>query len=137
MSTACEATTARWNSIRLSPNERYAAVSATPVDHHPKRPAVWRARFKAHIDSGVQFAKLVGDELATAREFSSDLEDAGHDFRASQDLDRERQFLLRIKAIAEQALSFYEELKIERLRMPIESLRFDLDGLNEVLARDR
>ncbi len=109
-------------------------MNNTEIDHHPKRPDVWMARFKAHIDLGIRAARLVGDERDTAREFLSDLEDARIDHLVSTDDDRDRQYLLRVKAIADQALFYYTRLELEQLRVTIESLRLDLDGLNEVIA---
>lgn len=110
-------------------------MSAIPTEHQPANPDVWRARFAGHIEGGIDAAELVGDELDTARGFDRELTRAFAVYLNSTATDRRRQFLIQINAIAARAYTFYVQLDRPELRVPIESILFDLGGLADVLTR--
>ncbi|OKH81388.1 hypothetical protein EB73_29195 [Mycobacterium sp. SWH-M3] len=109
-------------------------MTRIPTEHQPANPDVWRARFAGHIEGGIAAAGLTGDDLVTAQGFDRELTRAFTVYLNSTDADRRRHFLMQINAIGARAYAFYVQLDRPELRVPIESILFDLGGLADVLT---
>lgn len=109
-------------------------MTVVPTEHQPANPDVWRARFAGHIEGGIDAAELDGDDLATARGFDRELTRAFTVYLNSTATDRRRHFLIEINAVAARAYAFYIQLDRPELRVPIDSILFDLGGLADVLT---
>lgn len=109
-------------------------MTVIPTDHQPANPDVWRMRFANHIDGAARAADLTGDTLETSRALDRELTRAFTVYLNSTASDRKRRFLLQINTIAARAYAFYVELDRPDLKVPVETILFDLAGLADVLA---
>lgn len=106
---------------------------ATPVSHRPTNPDVWRRRLESHIREAKGSLDRNSREAQKVREFESELLDAFYVYQRNEDTDRTRQFLLLVNTIASRACIYLQSLDGVDFGHAIDSLRFDLAGLTEVL----
>ncbi|SLH41505.1 Uncharacterised protein [Mycobacteroides abscessus subsp. massiliense] len=115
--------------------ESVAAQVSPDIKHHPDNPDVWRGRFDAHIRGGVDEGSLIGQARETVKHFRGKLSAALIEYQNDPSADRDRGYLVKINETATQALDFFIDLgRDEELYLTIDSLRFDLKGLAEVLG---
>lgn len=110
-------------------------MSANGTDCRNANPDIWRMTFANHIEAGIRFADLAGDDLNTARGFDRDLTRAFSVYLNSTESDRERQFLVQIITIAARAYAFYVQLDHKDLAGLTYRMMSDLGGLSDVLGR--